>query len=101
MEPTSNSRYDLIRSGHARGIAGDAYYGYRDDLMSEVVRNFKDTGYPPESNNIALVKGLYQDSLHVSEPVAFAHIDCDWYESVMTCLVEIRAEPFPGRSPRD
>src|SRR6185312_11229773 len=37
--PTSNKddarskeRYELIASGHATGIGGDRYYGYRDDL---------------------------------------------------------------------
>jgi Macrocin-O-methyltransferase (TylF) len=84
-----HTRYNLIRSGQARGIGGDTYYGYRSDLIDEVARNFAEQGYPIEYNNIALVKGLYQSSLHVSEQVAFAHIDCDWYESVLICLTEI------------
>jgi asparagine synthase (glutamine-hydrolysing) len=34
--------------------------------------------------------------LHVSEPVALAHIDGDWYRSVMTCLRRIEPNLVPG-----
>lgn len=44
---------------------------------------------PVDANNTYLVKGLFQDTLHINEPVAFAHIDGDWYESVMVCLQRI------------
>jgi len=30
-----------------------------------------------------------QDTLRVDEPVAFAHVDVDWYEPVKTCLERI------------
>jgi hypothetical protein len=43
-------------------------------------------GVDPEVENIRFVKGLYEDTLHVTEPIAFAHIDCDWYDSVMLCI---------------
>lgn len=36
-----------------------------------------------------LIQGLLQERLSVDEPVAFAHIDVDWYEPVMACLQRI------------
>jgi Macrocin-O-methyltransferase (TylF) len=84
-----HARYETIKSGKALGIGGDTYYGYHPDLLREVSQNFAKHCYPIADNNITLVKGLYQDTLNILEPVAFAHIDCDWYESVLTCLKEI------------
>ncbi len=43
-----------------------------------------------------LVKGQYQDTLVVDETVAFAHIDCDWYESVMISLQRIEPHLAKG-----
>ena len=42
-----------------------------------------------ESNNVKLVQGLFQDTIVGDEPVALAHIDGDWYDSVRTCLDRI------------
>jgi asparagine synthase (glutamine-hydrolysing) len=44
---------------------------------------------PVEESQIMLVKGLFEDTLQVNEPVAFAHIDSDWHDSVMICLQRI------------
>ena len=38
---------------------------------------------------MTFVQGLFQDTLHPDGPVAVAHIDGDWYESVRTCLERI------------
>ena len=51
--------------------------------------NFRRHGVPVETNNVHLVKGLFQETLRVDRPVALAHIDGDWFESVMTCLQRI------------
>jgi asparagine synthase (glutamine-hydrolysing) len=51
--------------------------------------NFAEFGYDIELNNIKLIKGLYEETLSVNSPVAFAHIDCDWYDSVKLCLAMI------------
>ena len=29
---------------------------------------------------------MFEDTVRIDEPVAFAHLDGDWYESTMTCL---------------
>jgi asparagine synthase (glutamine-hydrolysing) len=82
-------RYDVIQQGKSIGINGQTYYGYRNNLMEEVKANFLNFNLPLEPNNIHLIQGLYEDSLVIREPVAFAHIDCDWYASVMVCLTRI------------
>jgi len=79
-------RYEVIRSGQAEGFGGDLYYGYHDDLLDEVRANFETMGFPAESNHVSLVAGLFQDTMRLSEPVAFAHLDSDWYDSTRTCL---------------
>jgi hypothetical protein len=91
-----HARYEVIRSGKSAGIGGATYYGYEDDLERTVTRNFRRLGFPVESNNVHLVKGLFQDTLDVKEEVALTHIDADWYESVMTCLSEITPHVSPG-----
>jgi Macrocin-O-methyltransferase (TylF) len=42
------------------------------------------------------VKGLFQNTLNVSGPVAMAHLDGDWYESVMVCLERITPHLVSG-----
>ena len=85
--PDVHRRYELIRSGKARG--GAEYYGYRDNLYDEVRASFAEFGVPVEQSGVELVRGLFQDTIELDEPVAFAHLDGDWYESTMTCLQRI------------
>jgi Macrocin-O-methyltransferase (TylF) len=82
-------RYDLIKSDEALGPEGTSYYGYQDNLVGVVSQNFSRLGYPVDKNKISLVKGLFQDTIHPDGPVAVAHIDGDWFDSVMTCLERI------------
>ncbi len=89
-------RYDEIKQGKSKGLKGDEYYGYQKDLRGKVAGNLKEFGLDPEKENIHLIQGLYEDTLKVNEPVAFAHIDCDWYDSVMTCLNEIEPNMAEG-----
>lgn len=87
-----HSRYQVIVEGKSEGINGDAYYGYEPNLLEKVSLTFEMFRLKPVTNNIHLIQGLYEDTLHITSPVAFAHIDCDWYDSVMTCLQRI--EPW-------
>lgn len=84
-----HARYQEIKDGRSRGIGGKLYYGYTENLEAIVSANLIRHGVPPEQHNIQLIKGYFEDTLTVNEPVAFAHIDCDWYESVMVCLHQI------------
>ena len=84
-----HERYNEILSGKSKGLKGNMYYGYEDNLLERVTSSFCEYGLIPKNNNIFLLKGLFQDTIDINEPVAFAHIDGDWYDSVMTCLVRI------------
>ena len=82
-------RYQLIEAGKSTGIKGDAYYGYQEDLLGRVRQTFIEFGIPVEAEKVRLIQGLYRETLRLDGPVAFAHIDCDWYESVLDCLRQI------------
>lgn len=94
-----HQRYEEIAAGRSQGLAGSGtYYGYRDDLLREVSESFLRHKVDPEANKVSLIKGLYEDTLAepIEEPVALAHVDCDWYDSVMTCLLALEAAVVPG-----
>ena len=84
-----HERYQEIAGGEARGVGGDTYYGYRDDLYREVTESFSRLGVAVAEHNVELIQGLFEDTIVLDEPVAFAHLDGDWYESTMTCLTRI------------
>ena len=91
-------RYREIKQGRSFGIGGDVYYGYQENLLEAVKNSFctalgiKD----PRESNITFIKGLFEDTLICKEPVALAHIDCDWYDSVLVCLERIVPLLVPG-----
>jgi hypothetical protein len=91
-----HERYRTITEGKARGIGGQVYYGYRDDLKNEVAASFARHGVPVEGHSIELVQGPFEDTIHLDEPVAVAHFDGDWYQSTMTCLERIAPRVVPG-----
>lgn len=81
-------RYRKIAAGEAKGIDGDQYYGYVENLRDKVAESFASFGLPVDGDRILLVKGLFEETIkaHESTTIALAHIDCDWYESVKCCL---------------
>lgn len=91
-----HNRYEEIKSGQSTGIAGKTYYGYEENLYEKVRQELINFGFEPQENNIHLVKGLFQDTLVVDSPVSLAHIDCDWYDSVSTCLSRIEPHLIKG-----
>ena len=82
-------RYATIVSGASKGIGGETYYGYRNDLLVEVTESFERHGLPIADHNVEFVQGLFEDTITLDEPVALAHLDGDWYASTMTCLTRI------------
>jgi hypothetical protein len=94
--PDVHRRYEKIAGGEAKGVGGDTYYGYRDDLYEEVKASFSRLGVPVDEHNVELVQGLFEDTIDLDEPVAFAHLDGDWYESTLTCLERIAPLIVPG-----
>lgn len=89
-------RYAKIEAQQAKGIGGEIYYGYRDDLLSEVTQSFKQFDVPVEASNVELIKGYFDETIHLAGPVALAHLDGDWYESTRTCLERIEPHLVPG-----
>jgi asparagine synthase (glutamine-hydrolysing) len=89
-----HERYKIIAEGKSPGIGGDLYYGYLDNLMEVVRANFIKFGLDCEKNSVSFVRGLIQETMNINSPVAFAHIDVDWYEPVLTSLMRI----FPNLS---
>jgi hypothetical protein len=84
-----HKRYNIIKDGKAKGLGSNVYYGYKKDLLKEVINNFNDFNIDPNESNINFIKGLYKDTLLITDPVSFAHIDCDFYDPVMNSLNQI------------
>jgi hypothetical protein len=82
-------RFEYIKQGKSRGIGGDKYYGYESDLYQVVQSNLAEFDIDCETQNVSLIKGLLQDTMTIDQPVAFAHIDVDWYEPVKVSLERV------------
>ena len=95
-DETSRQRYEVIRSGRSKGIGGDPYYGYEQNLFSRVRATFESFGYPVDGVNVVLYPGLFEQTVRFepSDQVALAHIDCDWHDPVRLCL-ERTADVLP------
>ena len=91
-----HERYKVIAGGKSPGIGGNLYYGYEKNLYDKVLQSFADVGLEVKENNVFLIKGLFKDTLNVESPVSLAHIDCDWYDSVLTCLNRIEQHLVRG-----
>jgi hypothetical protein len=85
----AHKRYAEIRSGGSSGLGGKTYYGYVEDLIEQVRKNLRDFGIETARDKVNLIQGLFEDTLYPDGPVALAHIDCDWYEPVRTCIDRI------------
>ncbi|AQR75581.1 hypothetical protein BXU08_00345 [Sphingomonas sp. LM7] len=94
--PDVHRRWEEIASGKSAGIGSRTYYGYVDDLLEAITATFRRYGIPPERSEVVFVQGLLQDTLDGDQPVAVAHIDCDRFESVHTCLVRIAPRLVAG-----
>ncbi len=94
----SKERFEVIRSGQASGIAGETYYGYRPDLLGDVKAAFARHGLPVDGRSRFLHKGLFEATWPevAIERVAFAHLDCDWYDPVRFCLEAVADRLSPG-----
>jgi hypothetical protein len=93
-----HDRYKIIVEGKSEGIGGDKYYGYETNLYQIVLNNLKKFGIDCAEKSTQLVQGLVQDTLNLETPVAFAHVDVDWYEPVMTCLERVFPKLVVGGS---
>ena len=85
-DPKSHQTYQYFLSGNVQGAVDQNYVSHAKDLLSFTRHNMQRVGIDPDNEKIAFVKGLYEDTLKIDEAVAFAHIDCDWYDSVVICI---------------
>ncbi|MEZ4619500.1 MAG: TylF/MycF/NovP-related O-methyltransferase [Caldilineaceae bacterium] len=85
----AHARYAEIAAGHSHGIKGQAYYGYEANLLEKVRDNFATCGLPVKTHQVEFIAGFYEETLKIDQPVALAHIDCDWHDSVLVCLQQI------------
>jgi O-methyltransferase len=68
----AQTRYQQIAGGKGRGPGGEPYWGYRRDLLGTVTQTFASFGL----DTISLHQGHFADTLHLTAPVALAHVDC-------------------------
>jgi len=94
----SRQRYEVIATGKSKGIRGDLYYGYRADLYDEVCTSFARHGVPVDGKKVFLHKGFFETTLpsYNAASIAYAHIDCDWYDPVRYCLAAVAERLSPG-----
>jgi len=92
----AHRRFEVIVKGESAGLGGKTYYGYIDDLQGQVRANLERFGVDLVRDEIRLVPGLFEETLHPSDPVALAHVDCDWYDSVKICIDRIAPLLSPG-----
>jgi asparagine synthase (glutamine-hydrolysing) len=78
-----HKRYKDIQDGKA----GANYYGYMKDLQGFVQGHVNKGG---NSAQVTLHKGLFKDTVWPIGPVAFAHLDGDWYESTYGMLERVQ-----------
>jgi hypothetical protein len=66
------------------------YYGNMENLMEFDKRQFQTLGFGDlEEHNIYFHKGLFDDTVWPKGPVAYAHLDGDWYDSTKNMLDRI------------
>jgi O-methyltransferase len=97
-DAVSKQRYEVIAAGGSRGIGGDTYYGYKQDLLKEVEASFARHQVPVDGRRAILVQGLFEETwsqLPIDE-VALAHIDCDWYDPVRFSLNAVADKLAPS-----
>jgi predicted O-methyltransferase YrrM len=92
----AHQRYEVIRSGRSEGLGGERYYGYESDLLGKVKANLRRFGVEPDGGRVRCVPGLFEHTLRPDGPVALAHLDCDWYDSVRVCIERIAPRLAPG-----
>ncbi len=92
----AHRRYAEIASGASKGLGDDTYYGYVDDLQAKVLANLARFDVVPARDRVRLHRGLFATTLRPTGPVALAHVDCDWYDSVRVCIERIAPQLAVG-----
>lgn len=85
--PKAQEVYDSFARGNRTSAVDRLYLDHAGtDMLNFVHGNLSRAGFDPSANHVHLIKGKFADTLYPSGPIALAHIDCDWYDSVLTCI---------------
>ncbi|MGP8201026.1 MAG: TylF/MycF/NovP-related O-methyltransferase [Limisphaerales bacterium] len=96
-EPRAHQVYHQFLDGQRTDTIDRKYLAAVAAGMKEAVRsNLEAHGIRLDENHVELIAGDFKDTLHVETPVAFAHIDCDWYDSVKICVERLADRISPG-----
>src|SRR4051812_8253752 len=68
----SHEVYQKFLAGNVSAAVDRNYVSHATDLLAFTRENMKRTGVDPGALNVTFVKGLYEDTLKVDEPIAFA-----------------------------
>jgi O-methyltransferase len=90
------ARYAVIASGTASGFGEDRYYGYEPDLQNRIRENIMAILGNEALDQVVFCKGLFAETLNGNEPLCFAHLDGDWYESTLSALERTWPRLVPG-----
>lgn len=79
---------ELAKKQNRKIYLYDTFEGipYKGDLDYHEVGDFSDVDYESIKSNIPyaeVIKGIFPDSAIEMEPIAFVHLDCDQYKSVI------------------
>jgi hypothetical protein len=89
-----HERYQVIQASKQKCLEGEndcdeKYYGNMEHLMEYDIRQFEEAGYDPKDYNVFFHKGLFDDTVWPGGPIAYAHLDGDWYDSTMSILKRV------------
>lgn len=87
--------YSQFLQGNVQDVTSQTYLAHTHDMLPFVKQNMAEAGLDPEALHVEFHKGLFADTMRISEPVAFCHIDCDWYEPAKFCIEQIREHMAP------
>ena len=69
---------------------------YKDMLAYDRQMFTKTLGREPDQHNVWYHKGLFNATVKPRGPIAYAHLDGDWYDSIYGVLVDIAPRVSPG-----
>jgi len=96
-EPRAHQVYQEFISGRRTAPIDRNYLdGIAWGMKATVQRNLEAHGIRLDEDRVELIAGDFKDTLFVKMPVAFAHIDCDWYDSIKICLERLSDHISPG-----
>ncbi|GGK82165.1 MFS transporter [Mangrovihabitans endophyticus] len=86
----SHDDYSKLLAKQADRPSVANYLAHTEDMLEYVKTNFRRAGIDVQKENVHFIRGLFDETLVIDEPVALAHVDCDWYDPVSLCIERLR-----------